>query len=40
VIEHIADITYFMESGKVIAVGDMATLLQDRHLAEVYFGTA
>lgn len=39
VIEHIADITYFMESGRVAAHGDISELLQDKRLAEVYFGS-
>ena len=39
VIEHIADITYFMESGRVAARGDISELLQDKRLAEVYFGS-
>jgi branched-chain amino acid transport system permease protein len=39
VIEQIADVTYFMESGRVAAHGQIATLLEDAHLAEVYFGT-
>ncbi len=39
VIEHIADVTYFMESGRVAAHGNISELLQDRRLAEVYFGS-
>ncbi|MDW5593042.1 branched-chain amino acid ABC transporter ATP-binding protein/permease [Conexibacter stalactiti] len=39
VIEQIADVTYFMESGRVVASGDVGELLKDNHLAEVYFGT-
>jgi branched-chain amino acid transport system permease protein len=39
VIEHVADITYFMDSGRVAAHGHISDLLQDRRLAEVYFGS-
>jgi branched-chain amino acid transport system permease protein len=39
VIEHIADMTYFMESGRVAAHGNISELLHDRRLAEVYFGS-
>jgi branched-chain amino acid transport system permease protein len=39
VIEHVADITYFMDSGRVAAHGNISDLLQDRRLAEVYFGS-
>lgn len=40
VVERIADWVYFMEAGKVTAEGNMADLISQERLAEVYFGSA
>jgi branched-chain amino acid transport system permease protein len=38
VVERLADTVCFMELGRVVASGDLATLKEDRRLSEVYFG--
>lgn len=40
VVERLADVTYFMELGRVTAKGKLQELLQEERLAEAYFGTA
>ena len=40
VVERLADVTYFMELGRVTAKGKLQELLREERLAEAYFGTA
>jgi branched-chain amino acid transport system permease protein len=40
VVTAIADHAYFMEAGRIIAEGRPEELMADRHLGEIYFGTA
>jgi branched-chain amino acid transport system permease protein len=40
VVERVADSVYFMEAGRVTAEGTVRELMEQEHLAEVYFGSA
>ncbi len=39
VVEQLADHVVFLEEGRILAEGDMSTLLRQEHLVEMYFGT-
>jgi branched-chain amino acid transport system permease protein len=40
VVERVADSVYFMETGRITAVGTVRELMEQERLAEVYFGSA